>query len=213
MVERCIVLLGKEPRLGHVKTRLASCIGPQKSAAIQHQLTVACIRQLRQLDTPLILQLSGEQHGTFAELYRSYGIVVEPQAEGNLADKIQHASTRGHRTLILGTDMPLIPLQEIEQALTDERLTIGPSYDGGYWLIGGNDIPHEILEDIPWSTAEVYEKTIAKCEQLGLQYNVLSCQYDIDTATDLSSLINDPRCPPSLKQSLVDILDGALSPS
>ena len=213
MIEHCIVLLGKEPITGRVKTRLAKNIGPRKAAAVQHQLTIACIQQLSQLNTPIILQLAGDINGTFAQIYRSYGVVVETQADGTLSQKIEYAGTRGQRTLVLGTDMPLIPVQELERALTEDTIAIGPSQDGGYWLIGGNGIPPEILENIPWSTTEVYEKTIAKCEQLGLQYKVLSCQYDIDTATDLSSLIHDPRCPPILKQSLVDILDGALSPS
>jgi rSAM/selenodomain-associated transferase 1 len=213
MLESCIVLLGKEPRPGQVKTRLARDIGPHKAALIQHQLTLTCIQQLSQINTPIILQMSGNINGHFAHLYREYGLVVEAQVDGGLSEKIQHASTRGHRTLILGTDMPLIPIQEIESALTEEHLVIGPSQDGGYWLIGGTQIPQSILEDMPWSTTEVYEKTIAKCEQLGLQYKVLSCQYDIDTATDLSSLIDDPRCPPSLRHSLVDILEDALSPS
>ena len=213
MLEFCIVLLGKEPLPGQVKTRLARNIGQKKAALIQHQLTLTCIQQLSQIHTPIILQMNGDINGHFAHLYRECGIMVEAQATGGLSEKIQHASTRGHRTLILGTDMPLIPIQEIEYALEEEHLVIGPSQDGGYWLIGGTQIPQSIFEDIPWSTSEVHEKTIAKCEQLGLQYKVLPCQYDIDTATDLSSLIDDPRCPPSLRHSLVDILDDAPSPS
>ena len=54
-------------------------------------------------------------------------------------------------------------------------------------------------------------KMIAKCQQLGLEYKVLSCQYDIDTESDLSLLLQDPRCPQHLKHSILDILENTNS--
>ena len=190
MTPYCIVLLGKEPIPGQVKTRLANCTGFERAAQIQHLLTLECLRILQSLRAPVILQMTGNINGDYANSYRACGAVVEAQASGTLTQKIYSASQRGLRTVILGTDMPLLNIQEIEQALFESKLVIGPSQDGGYWIIGGNRIPLDILEGIPWSTEQVYEKTIAKCQQLGLEYKVLSCQYDIDTANDLSLLLH-----------------------
>lgn len=208
MQPAAVVLLGKEPIPGEVKTRLAHRIGNTAAAQIQHHLTLACIQSLRPLNVPVIFQMSGCIDSTAANTYRQEGAIVEAQAVGTLTEKIHHASQVADRTLILGTDMPLLNLLEIRTALLAKEVVIGPAVDGGYWLIGGTHLPKSLLEDIPWSTPEVYEKTIAKCQQLGLHYQVLSRQYDIDTATELFQLLQDPRCPANLYTSLTSILDG-----
>ena len=212
MMSRCIVLLGKEPIAGQVKTRLAKDIGFERAAEIQHQLTLECIRVLQPLRVPIIFQMSGNVDGAYANIYTALGAFVEAQATGTLSRKIFYASQRAQRTIIVGTDMPLFNIREIERALLESKLVIGPSQDGGYWIIGGNRIPADILNEIPWSTKQVYEKTIAKCQQLGLEYKVLSCQYDIDTESDLSLLLQDPRCPQHLKHSILDILENTNFP-
>ena len=110
-------------------------------------------------------------------------------------------------TLILGMDMPLIDHQELHQAFQSPDLVLGPAEDGGYWLIGGRKILRSILEDIPWSTPDVWKKTIAKCIAMGIQYTVLSCQQDIDTLSDLQTLLSSPVCPPMLARELRLVLE------
>ena len=207
--QQAIVILGKEPTPGFVKTRLAQSgnISPQAASEIQTVLALHILRLLVDLDCPVILQMKGDLQGSFAQQCTDIGALVERQAEGTLTEKIYMASKRAERTLILGMDMPLLDMNELHFALHSPNLVLGPAEDGGYWLIGGNQIPRDILEDIPWSTENVWKTTIAKCEELKIQYDVLSCQQDIDTISDLQQLLSHPQCPTVLRLQLQDILD------
>lgn len=202
-----IVVLGKEPVKGAVMTRLAKSIGDRKAVQIQIILVHHILKRLRSMPYPIILQLKGNPNGTFANKCRHLGIIIEAQADGTLTEKIHHASQRAERTLTLGMDMPLIDLTELEKAMQDSHLVLGPSEDGGYWVIGGTNIPLSILTDVPWSTNQVWQSTVDKCTALGLEYKVLSRQQDIDTLSDLQTLLSNPTCPVSLRNDLLHILN------
>ena len=203
-----IVILGKEPTPGTVKTRLAIDIGNTKAAKIQEILAHHLFSALLKLPYPIVLQLKGNLNGHFAARCRAEGIIVEEQSDGTLTDKIFHASQRAKRTLILGMDMPLISVDELKRAMMTESLVLGPAKDGGYWVIGGTDLPIDLLTDIPWSTSDVWESTVDKCQQLCLEYKVLSRQQDIDTLSDLQDLLSNPLCPSSLRTDLLYILNS-----
>ena len=202
-----IVILGKEPIQGAVMTRLAKSIGEEKSAQIQTILAYHIMSRLCTLPYPVILQLNGNIHGSFAKECEQFGIRIEAQPNGTLTDKIHHASRRAERTLILGMDMPLIDTTELHEAMCDSKLVLGPAEDGGYWIIGGTDIPLTILKGIPWSTNQVWKSTVDKCTALGLEYKVLSSQQDIDTLSDLQTLLSNPLCPVSLRNDLLNVLN------
>ena len=207
-----IVVLGKEPVKGAVMTRLAKSIGDIKAVEVQIILARHILKRLCSMSYPIILQLKGNPNSTFANQCRHLGIIIEEQVDGTLTDKIYHASQRAKRTLTLGMDMPLIDIIELEEAMRDSKLVLGPSEDGGYWLIGGTDIPLSILTEIPWSTNQVWQSTVDKCTALGLEYKVLSRQQDIDTLSDLQTLLANPKCPVYLRNDLLHILNSP-SPS
>ena len=202
-----IVILGKEPVQGSVMTRLAKNIGEVKSTQIQTILAHHIMSKLCTLPYPVILQLKGNIYGTFANKCRQIGIIIEQQADGTLTEKIHFASKRAERTLVLGMDMPLIDNSEIEEAMRDSKLVLGPAEDGGYWIIGGTNLPLYVLTDIPWSTSSVWKSTVDKCTTLELEYKVLSRQQDIDTLSDLQTLLSNPKCPVSLRNDLLHILN------
>ena len=190
-------------------TRLAEDIGNDKASQLQWTLALHIISTLITTSYPIVLQLKGNLKGTFANQCTELGVTVEKQASGTLTDKIAHASKRAKRTLVIGMDMPLIDVAEVNDAMQEPHLVIGPAEDGGYWIIGGTDLPVEIFTEIPWSTDKVWQSTVDKCTQLGLEYKVLSRQQDIDTLSDLSDLLSNPQCPPSLRNALLHILNTA----
>ena len=204
-----IVILGKEPIPGTVMTRLAEDIGNDKASQLQWTLAMHIINTLITTSYPIVLQLKGNLKGTFANQCTELGVTVEKQVSGTLTDKIAHASKRAKRTLVIGMDMPLIDVAEVNDAMQEPHLVIGPTEDGGYWIIGGTDLPVEIFTEIPWSTDKVWQSTVDKCTQLGLEYKVLSRQQDIDTLSDLSDLLSNPQCPSSLRNALLHILNTA----
>ena len=207
--EYAIVILGKEPIPGAVMTRLAEDIGIEQASQVQCTLALHMMNILSAIPYPIVLQLKGNLEGAFANRCSELGVTVENQVVGTLTDKIVHASKRAKRTLIIGMDMPLIDTAEVMWAMRESSLVLGPAEDGGYWIIGGTGLPVEILTDIPWSTDKVWQSTVDKCTQLGLEYKVLSRQQDIDTLSDLSDLLSNPHCPPSLRNALLHILNTA----
>ncbi len=73
----------------------------------------------------------------------------------------------------------------------DDRIVLGPSIDGGYYLIGMNRLHAGLFEDITWSTDQVYAQTVARARALGLSVLELPSWYDVDDAQALQMLIHE----------------------
>ena len=109
----------------------------------------------------------------------------------------QWAAEHGYtKILLVGSDSPTLPTLYISEALTllDTRdIAIGPSTDGGYYLIGFSAVNVAVavpfvFEDIAWSTADVFEQTVARIRLVKATVGLLPPWYDIDTAEDLAFL-------------------------
>jgi glycosyltransferase A (GT-A) superfamily protein (DUF2064 family) len=70
---------------------------------------------------------------------------------------------------------------------------LGPTEDGGYYLVGAARRTPPIFDDIPWSTSEVWPATLARLKQSGISYAALDLWYDVDEIFDLHRLIEDLR--------------------
>ena len=70
------------------------------------------------------------------------------------------------------------------EALETDDAVIGPTYDGGYYLIGMNKYHDTLFQNIPWSTEDVYDLTIAKMTKKGLSYQSLEILSDVDYEED-----------------------------
>jgi glycosyltransferase A (GT-A) superfamily protein (DUF2064 family) len=100
---------------------------------------------------------------------------------------------RGYgRVLIVGTDVPSLPLEHYQQALAlleTNDLVLGPALDGGYYLIGLSRTAPNLFTGIPWSTDQVLRLTQEKAATLGLKTALTSDWRDVDTIDDLQALI------------------------
>jgi rSAM/selenodomain-associated transferase 1 len=97
-----------------------------------------------------------------------------------------------HHVLIVGTDVPSLPLKHYQEALgllDTHDLVLGPALDGGYYLIGLNKPTPALFENIPWSTDRVLSLTREKADSLGVRTALLPAWRDIDTIDDLNTLI------------------------
>lgn len=119
------------------------------------------------------------------------------QSEGNLGTRMAHAFrsmfTAGYkRCVIIGTDCPTLGPSQVStafEALRDADLVLGPTADGGYYLIGLRRRPDPaLLRGIAWSTKEVLTQTLGRATSLGLQTALLPKACDIDTVADLPPL-------------------------
>ncbi len=92
------------------------------------------------------------------------------------------------KAIIIGSDCPEINSPLIQNAFKDLHefdAVIGPTPDGGYYLLGLKTLHHELFENIPWSTDQVFNKTIEKMQSLELRFKILDELSDLDTKEDL----------------------------
>jgi len=94
--------------------------------------------------------------------------------------------------LVIGADAPQLPLEalaEADAALADDAdVVVGPADDGGYYLLGARRAVPELLVDIPWSTAHVFDETMRRASAAGLRVHVLASLSDVDTWDDALAL-------------------------
>jgi rSAM/selenodomain-associated transferase 1 len=188
---------------GAVKTRLARAIGAQLAA----DLYLDFVRMLMQrfaatADHRVLAITPAERLDAFRQLAGTDWRVV-PQSEGDLGDRLRDyfaaARSRGaERTVLIGSDSPSIPgefVAEAFQRLADHDVVLGPSHDGGYYLVGACGEYPAMFEDIDWSTTAVWEQTIGHLDRLHVPYYVLPSWYDVDVQEDLALLDRDLRNP------------------
>ena len=100
------------------------------------------------------------------------------------------------RVVIVGTDVPSLPPRRIDRAfdlLAEYEIVLGPSVDGGYYLVGLSTPIREIFRDIAWSTEHVFAQTLERARALRLTAGVLPSWYDVDTPEQLDHLVEDAR--------------------
>ncbi len=198
-----VVLLTKDPVPGQVKTRLAPMLGEVGAARLHRAFVHATLDRLAPTGLPITLSLAGDLAGSFAGGLRARGILVEPQAEGDLGARLCHALRGPGRRVALGTDCLLFDPAWVVAAASAADTCIGPAEDGGYWCIaiegtGGLSQTGQLFEAIDWSTERVLAQTLAAARRAGLPHRLLPRCFDVDSPADLARLLRDPACPPAV---------------
>lgn len=119
----------------------------------------------------------------------------------SLGECLLHAAATllraGHGAVcLLNSDSPTLPAGYLVAAATalaapGDRIVLGPSTDGGYYLIGMKHPHPGLFQDIAWSTDQVFAQTLARAEALGLSVFELPTWYDVDNAETLQILIDE----------------------
>lgn len=191
---RLLIIFAKNPEKEHVKTRLAKTLGEQKALEIYrtilgYTLSVAdgceCDKEL------WYSRFIPEQ-----DEWGKRGFRIQLQQGEDLGERMKHAFRRAFKNsypkvVIIGSDCAeLTPdlISDSYQKLDKHDLVIGPSEDGGYYLLGMNELYGRLFEDIPWSTSEVLAQTMEKAKALGLDISLLPELNDVDNETDWQSV-------------------------
>ena len=174
-----LILFGRYPRPGRTKTRMIPALGPAGAAELQRKLTERTVavakRFVRIRDARMVFHHDG---GSSKQMIRWLGrrdIDYAHQAGDNLGHRmfaaIESAFGRGARRVVLvGTDIPGITPALLEHAFDQLRhndLVLGPSTDGGYWLVGMSR-PENLFTEIPWGTPAVLERHSSRQEGIFL---------------------------------------------
>jgi rSAM/selenodomain-associated transferase 1 len=193
-----LIIFGRYPLPGRVKTRLIPALGPAGAADLQRWLTDKTLETAKAFAFPRGIDVEVCFEGGSERKMRRWlgaGVSFSPQVKGDLGVRMSSAffdAFRGgaRRVVLSGTDIPELKADNLGQAfdaLTENDLVIGPSTDGGYWLIGLNR-PAHLFQAIKWGTGAVLAQTLALAKEQGLRVKQLDSLTDIDTAEDLKQL-------------------------
>jgi len=192
-----LIIFAKSPIPSKVKTRLTPHITPTKAAELYEAFIADTISTALRLkcERTTVAYSPGYAEKTFWRLCgQSVGYL--PQKGHNLGEKmknaLKHSFGKGFkRTVIIGTDSPTLPLSYIRKAfdvLKKVPVTIGPTFDGGYYLIGLSVQEDALFDNIEWGTSSVFSQTLARIKTANKQLCILPPWYDIDTPESLEFL-------------------------
>lgn len=187
-----MIIFAKNPIEGRVKTRLAKEIGNDKALLIYQRLLDHTYKETKSLQCDKFLFLGNAfEKNLFDENFTQ---VI--QKGRNLGEKMKIAFAdifhKGYnKIIIIGTDCPGITSQIIDHAfesLSKYDYVIGPSLDGGYYLLGMNERSNYLFENMKWSINNVLTETIKKIEKRNFKYYLTEQLKDVDTLDDLKLL-------------------------
>lgn len=191
-----LIVFAKVPEPGSVKTRLQSVLTPQQAAQLYEAFLADALAQYVALNVWVRLYLRGRVEALVDGLVPP-DVSVHAQQGAGLGERMWQAfietfAAGAERAAVIGTDHPTLPSAFVEHAFTVLReplsLCIGPSEDGGYYLLGMNDYYPEVFRDMTYSHEAVFRQTLDRAEQTRAAVTVLPPWYDVDTASDLERL-------------------------
>ncbi len=192
-----LVIFAKSPIPGKVKTRLTPYITPTEAAELYKAFIADIIGNTHKLkcERVTIAYTPSNAEATFHSIC-GQSVNYLPQKGDNLGERMKnafkHSFDKGSkRTVIIGTDSPTLPLSYIQkafEALKEVPVTIGPTFDGGYYLIGLSEQNDAIFDGVDWSTSKVFSQTLTRIQTTNKQLYVLPPWYDVDTSDNLEFL-------------------------
>ena len=198
-----ILIFLKAPRPGQVKTRLAKSVGVHDARRIYKTLVD---RQLGRLPNncpvTVVFTPADAEAEMRAWLGGDYGFF--PQPDGDLGRRLRLSIARAFDAgaspvIAIGGDCPGLGAGHIKRAgqllETGEDVVLGPTEDGGYYLIGLRQPRPGLFADIPWSTGETCAATREKAASMGLRLAQLDALYDVDTEADRQRAVRDGFLP------------------
>ncbi|HXV27534.1 MAG TPA: TIGR04282 family arsenosugar biosynthesis glycosyltransferase [bacterium] len=193
----------KYPEPGKVKTRLAKDIGAEAAASLYRQASEKNLTVLAGVGGPfrLIVAFDPPENETEIKKWLNRFPVTDflPQKGVELGERLEHAfhfafrgdagAFRKLRVMALGSDTLGLTHEIICKgfcALDSHDCVIGPTRDGGYYLIGLSFEERDIFRNIPWSTSEVYSRTVQYLNKAQLSYCRLPLLEDLDGIENLT---------------------------
>lgn len=198
-IDKCILVFVKYPLAGAVKTRLAADIGGEKAASIYACFVRVLLEGLKDFGGGLKIccDPAFEVEDYRRWLGEGYSYILQ-RGEG-LGERMKNAfedafSDGFERVVLVGSDVPDLPGEYVDLAfycLGRKDVVVGPSVDGGYYLIGfsrGGFLP-EVFDGISWSSDVVFKQTVDVIRRYDKKCFLLGQWQDVDTVADLESLL------------------------
>lgn len=198
MESLALVVMAKAPLAGHVKTRLCPPLTLSEAAKLSRCFLLDTIERVRQLEgiQPVMAYTPPTSRAWFESVTPDFMLLPQQGADlgGRMATCFDRLFARGYTGVLLtGSDLPTLPLAHLQQAVAfltrpETDVVLGPSEDGGYYLIGLRRLHLELFEDMLWSTSRVYADTVQRARVSSLTVASLPAWFDVDTPTELERL-------------------------
>jgi len=198
-----LLVFTRAPSAGQVKTRLIPRLGAQGAADFHARLIHHCLQTVTRAGLcPVELWCAPSCQDPFFQNCREcYGIELYDQVQGELGERMHaalgSALARAESAVLIGTDIPSIEAADLDEAFQSleqgKDAVVGPARDGGYYLIGLKQPSRRLFEGIPWGTSTVFQETVSRLQQLGMDWSRLREQSDVDTPDDYNRLLQAIR--------------------
>jgi hypothetical protein len=198
-IESCLILFVKSPEKGHVKTRLSQLIGENVTRNLYKAFVADMLESIEyksQYDIRIAFHPQNTKNKVIRWLGKQYSYL--PQRGDGLGERMartfkQIFSEGFKKALIIGSDIPDLPQSVILKAfesLSTYDAVIGPSFDGGYYLIGfrNNTFSLEFFHGIEWGTDTVFSQTLDRFKK-AQTVRIMPLWWDIDLPEDIKGLL------------------------
>lgn len=194
-----VIVMVKAPRAGQVKTRLTPPLAAEEAAALAACFVQDVVNSASRVAGEVIIAYTpADGRATLERLLRGHLVQWLSQRGADLGERLDsvaaQAFAQGFGPLVLiGADSPTLPPSYIAQSINslaaaEADIALGPTADGGYYLLALRRPAPGLFRDIAWSTAQTYAETARNAARLGLRLLELQPWYDVDTPADLARL-------------------------
>jgi rSAM/selenodomain-associated transferase 1 len=200
-----LAVMTKAPEAGRVKTRLTPPLSADEAASLNICFlrdTAAAISRTAQHGRAMgvgVYTPSGSEAAYYEILPEDF--ILVPQRGDAFGERLTAATDDllqlGFDSVcLIDSDSPTVPDTAFSEAIdvlskTNDCVVLGPSDDGGYYLIGLKKTHRRLFQQIDWSTEHVLEQTIAAAKEIDLQVHLLAPWYDVDDRGTLSRLCQE----------------------
>jgi uncharacterized protein len=200
-----LAVIAKAPKAGHVKTRLSPPFDSHQAAALNIaflQDTLACLKEVAATAaaTTVISYTPIGEEANFTGIVPDDVALIPQRGEG-FGERLRYTAedlfAAGFSAVcLIDSDSPTVPkaayVKAVQRLLDNEDCAVlGPSDDGGYYLLGVNALHSRLFEDIAWSTAVVAEQTKQRALEIDLPLYFLPTWFDVDDHQTLIRLYKE----------------------
>ena len=200
-----LAVMTKAPQAGRVKTRLTPPLTPEEAASLNTCFlrdTAAAISRAAGKGNAqgVAVYTPAGSETAYAEILDEDFILV-PQREGGFGERLSAAvddllALGFDAVCLIDSDSPTVPDKIFAEAVAflarpEDSVVLGPSDDGGYYLVGLKKSHRRVFEQIDWSTDRVLDQTIEAAREINLPVHLLPAWYDVDDRVTLSRLCHE----------------------
>ena len=194
--QNALIVFVRYPEKGKVKTRLAEGTNKNFASGVYKLCAEKIFRELNSLKkfNKYVFYSEEKDRDRIIKWTKKKFLYFAQQGD-NLGEKMNNAfefvlSQYNQKAIIVGSDIPDLSKEIIlqaEETLNESDIVIGPSHDGGYYLLGMKNVHKNLFKDIEWGSRLVFNSTMEKALSLNLKVKESQMLRDIDTKEELDN--------------------------